>query len=283
MGVRPMTPIPGVIIMSGRHRSQPVKDEQIVELYREIQSVRKVAKALGIGDTTVARVLAKLGERMIGPEDVRLKARVFTPEQGEEICRLYEEEGFTVGELVKEFGGSVWSVKSAIRNAGGSIRQTFCPDVRPGEDEEILRLRESGMSQMKISLAIGRSQGFVSRVLRRHGIVSFKPTGENHSMWNGGRWVNGSGYTMVKVENDDPLACMRNQNGYVLEHRLALARKLGRSLLPTETVHHINGDTKDNRPENLQLRQGRHGNGVVLCCRDCGSRNIGPVPIEEED
>lgn len=44
-----------------------------------------------------------------------------------------------------------------------------------------------------------------------------------------------------------------NKKGQVLQHRLVVERFIGRQLKKTEIVHHINGNRKDNRIENLMV------------------------------
>lgn len=51
-----------------------------------------------------------------------------------------------------------------------------------------------------------------------------------------------------------------NGNGWLLEHRYAMAEQLGRALAADEVVHHRNGQRDDNRPDNLELWTRSHPN-----------------------
>jgi len=72
--------------------------------------------------------------------------------------------------------------------------------------------------------------------------------GKNNHSWKGGKCVT-DGYVLI-WKRGHPYA---NKDGYVLEHRLVMEKKLGRYLIKDEIIHHINGIRNDNRIKNLKL------------------------------
>ncbi len=77
--------------------------------------------------------------------------------------------------------------------------------------------------------------------------------GKNHGMYKGGRCITNFGYVDILVSPSDFFYHMADKHNYVKEHRLVMAKSLGRCLESWEQVHHKNGDKQDNRIENLEL------------------------------
>lgn len=78
-------------------------------------------------------------------------------------------------------------------------------------------------------------------------------TGEGNPMWKGGKRRRNDGYILIKLKPGDFFFSMADKDKYVLEHRLVMAKSLGRCLQTWELVHHRNHIRFDNRIENLQI------------------------------
>ena len=186
-------------------------------------------------------------------------------------------------QIAEEIGCSISNVTTTVyRLLGMKIprkKGTFNPSCKfpQLQDKEWLLKELAEKPTRQIAEEIGSSSGAIMSAVRKFGIdipqrakrrtlVDHSEVakqayqkkwpngrrGEEASNWQGGikRSVGGGGRYIALYMPEHPNA---TKDGYVMEHRLVMEDILGRFLEPTEIVHHINGDTRDNHPENLEL------------------------------
>ena len=122
-----------------------------------------------------------------------------------------------------------------------------------------------GLTASEIAERLSVDPETVRKHCRKRGISLVRQdcSMERHPSWAGGSTLDRSGYLLVRVAKDGPYgylirALQKRQNavdrnGYAPEHRIVMHDKLGRCLRPGEVVHHIDGNNRNNAPENLDV------------------------------
>jgi hypothetical protein len=114
-------------------------------------------------------------------------------------------------------------------------------------------LRWSEEVKRKISLAAKRRwadpksaerRKAVGKILGEYGKKHF--VGSGNPAWKGGR-------SLLKDGKSSYVSVWTGNKNRRQEHMLVMEKKLGRKLASHERVHHLNGNSTDNRLENLRL------------------------------
>ena len=133
-----------------------------------------------------------------------------------------------------------------MANKGMTLKNRF-------DREPIRSLADGTLTMAEIAARVGCSRGLVEKVIRAENLPRHSRgsrVGEKNHGWRGGISITLYGYVEVKAPRHHP---HKNKKGYIFLHRLVMEKKLGRYLLPSEVVDHIDGCTLNNHPDNLRV------------------------------
>ncbi len=109
-------------------------------------------------------------------------------------------------------------------------------------------------SSAEISDILDENHKYIQKMMLKYNLPrrprSVVPS-ERNGFYKTGRHINKDCYASVICPCE--YKGMANKNGRILEHRLVVAQKIGRNLLPLEVVDHIDGICLHNHPSNLRL------------------------------
>lgn len=184
----------------------------------------------------------------------------------EDLLRLYHQERKSTPEIAKICHcskGLVWQAMKAWnipRRTRAEAKKIKGP--RLYNKEELRRLYwEEGKNTWKIAAILGKRPHAIWDACQRWGI----PTNRKRAIKP---YHTKEGYLMIYR----PDALSAQKEGYIPEHRFVMQEHLGRVLLPSEQVHHINGIRDDNRIENLRLVSRADHETYTTLCGDCPLR-----------
>lgn len=125
-------------------------------------------------------------------------------------------------------------------------------------EQAILKLCDGARTSHEIAAIVGDNAKYVQRIMLKHNAPRLRqapPLGDRNPAFVSGRKIDRDGYVLVSAPLGHPHARMREGRiyGLIYEHRLVLELKLGRYLLPSEVVDHIDGLRLHNEPSNLRV------------------------------
>ena len=142
-----------------------------------------------------------------------------------------------IGRKIKDSWAETFKV---LQEEFGEVKNS-ARAISTDKEQEIVDLYTRGMSLREIAKIYGVDKNVPGRIITRHKKMR-NQIRDLKTLINGKRETS-QGYFFVKTKD-----C-----GWRAEHRVVAESALGRKLLSDEVVHHIDGDIKNNRNDNLLI------------------------------
>ena len=141
----------------------------------------------------------------------------------------------------------------------GVDKKTILYNMKKHGIERRERLESVALSHEQGKIKYGRKPGFKGMPISNE--TREKMNAGIKKKWLGHKTNHGSGYFVIRHPET---------NKQILEHRYLMEKHIGRKLLPTEDVHHINENKKDNRISNLHLFKSRSDHSFYHKMKELG-------------
>lgn len=268
--------------MSNQYTYNPLNKERIIEVY--INSDKNMKEAAIVLGTTVKKLWKSLDYHKIkaksrGAPGKKKKVK-YTPERikymewrennkilkekygfiprytKEEVEILFKKHGVITRKIAEELGCGYRYIERLLVafNLVEPYKKRRETHIYPQlKDKEWFFKEVETKSLRDIAKELGCSYSAVMYTANKFNIRSKIKyiRGYKSKSWKGGkRGASSSGTYIYIYAPDHPNT---TKSGYVMEHRLVAERKIGRLIKDHEDIHHINGNKKDNRPENLEV------------------------------
>ena len=125
-------------------------------------------------------------------------------------------------------------------------------------ERQVASLADGAKTSGEIAALLGLQPRHVRKILLRMNLPRLHEGarwGKNNHQFETGRRIATSGYVLMSTPEGHASAKKRagRKTTLIWEHRHVMEQKLGRALLPTEAVDHVDGLTLHNHPDNLRL------------------------------
>lgn len=239
------------------------KQNELIEAYKNGVSLVEIAKEYGITHRGIRKIFNSWG--VDTSLNIQPEGRTKLNNYKNEIIEQYTSGKLSVAQIGIRYHASYKTVHSTLEKWGIKIngrvsKNEFLRDKKWLEEKYII----DKLSMTEIAKISGSTPGNVYSALCNAAIetrsleegkalIIENISGENAPNWKGGRVKTSGGYIYQHAPSH-PFAANK---GYVMEHRLAMEKKLGRYLTKEEIVHHKDGNKSNNDISNLELSSDR--------------------------